>query len=133
MSSDTKHAEKVAEATEGMWLAAEKTVQDLEKTVSASVSSTQFNRKSYTGRCRSNTGTQLTHTFLCGQDVRGEPNATHCERIARFVAHIFLGQLKKRALELESQSRVNAAQAGEIAAQAAEIELLRSEIFDLKR
>lgn len=35
MSSDTKHAEKVAEATEGKWLAAEKTAQELEKTVSA--------------------------------------------------------------------------------------------------
>eukprot|EP00903_Cladosiphon_okamuranus_P017454 g16076.t2 len=31
MSSDTKHAEKVAEATEGKWLTAEKTAQQLEK------------------------------------------------------------------------------------------------------
>lgn len=44
-----------------------------------------------------------------------------------------LDQLKKRVLELESQSRINAAQAGEIAAQAAEIELLRREVFDYKR
>lgn len=57
----------------------------------------------------------------------------YCDYLARLVAHELLGQLKKRALELESQSRVNAAQEGEIAAQAAEIELLRSEILDLRR
>ena len=38
MSSDTKHAERVAEATEGKWLAAEKTAEELEKTVTSSVS-----------------------------------------------------------------------------------------------
>lgn len=42
-------------------------------------------------------------------------------------------QLEKRARELVSQSRINAAQAGEIDAQAAEIELRRTEVLDLKR
>ncbi|CAM9283228.1 unnamed protein product [Ectocarpus fasciculatus] len=73
MSSDTKHAEKVAEDVEGKWLKSEKRAQLLEEKVE-----------------------QKTH-------------------------------------ELESQSRVNAAQAGEIEAQAAEIELHRKEIFDLKQ
>lgn len=34
MSSDTKNAAQVAEATEGNWLAAEKRAQELESTVS---------------------------------------------------------------------------------------------------
>ncbi|CBJ32559.1 expressed unknown protein [Ectocarpus siliculosus] len=73
MSSDTKHAEKVAEDVEGRWLESEKRAQVLEVKV------------------------------------------------------------EQKIHELESQSRVNAAQAGEIEAQAAEIELHRKEIFDLKQ
>ncbi|CAN0242661.1 unnamed protein product [Ectocarpus sp. 12 AP-2014] len=73
MSSDTKHAEKVAEDVEGRWLESEKRAQVLEEKV------------------------------------------------------------EQKIHELESQSRVNAAQAGEIEAQAAEIELHRKEIFDLRQ
>lgn len=46
---------------------------------------------------------------------------------------LVLRQVEQKIHELESQSRVNAAQAGEIEAQAAEIELHRKEIFDLKQ
>lgn len=48
------------------------------------------------------------------------------------VLHV-VNQLEKKERELESQFRINAAQAGEIDAQAAEIELRRTEVFDLKR
>lgn len=55
------------------------------------------------------------------------------DRLALYSVHKYVDKLNRTRLELESQSRINAAQAGEIGAQAAEIELLRSEVFDLKR
>ncbi|CAB1106104.1 unnamed protein product [Ectocarpus sp. CCAP 1310/34] len=48
-------------------------------------------------------------------------------------AQVLEEKVEQKIHELESQSRVNAAQAGEIEAQAAEIEFHRKEILDLKQ
>ena len=51
MSSDTKHAEKTANETEGKWLAAEKKAQELEKKVRAEASFVRvFSRNSLSRR-----------------------------------------------------------------------------------
>lgn len=44
-----------------------------------------------------------------------------------------LAQVEARAFELEAQRQINKVQAGEINAQAAEIEMHRTEVFGLKR
>lgn len=49
------------------------------------------------------------------------------------VLFVFCIQCERKTLELEGQFRINQAQMGEIDAQAAEIELLRTDILGLKR
>ncbi|CAM9531880.1 unnamed protein product [Ectocarpus sp. 4 AP-2014] len=67
------------------------------------------------------------HAEKAAEDVEGR--WLESERRAQVLEE----KVEQKINELESQSRVNAAQAGEIEAQAAEIELHRKEIFDLKQ